>query len=122
MIYICNMIENKIIKTELVKWKEMPEFHQEDLEPASQLLDKSYQDNYQSLDDLGSTKSKGPGPARNFAWAHSIANGHAWHWVMDDNIVSFYRANRNRQIRVDNGNKAKGLIYEKKGGAQKNNS
>lgn len=65
---------------------------------------------------------KAKDPARNFAWAHSIANGHAWHWVMDDNIVSFYRANRNRQIRVDNGNKAKGLIYEKKGGAQKNNS
>lgn len=67
------------------------------------ILDKKFQDNYHTLDDLGSTKSKGPGPARNFAWAHSISNGHDWHWVMDDNIVSFYRANRNRQIRVENG-------------------
>lgn len=67
------------------------------------ILDKTFQDNYQTLDDLGSTKSKGPGPARNFAWNHALKNGFAWHWVMDDNIQSFYRWNRNKQIRVETG-------------------
>ena len=59
------------------------------------VLDKRYQDEYDTFDDLGSTKSKGPGPARNFAWDHSIANGFEWHWVMDDNIRYFCRFNHN---------------------------
>jgi hypothetical protein len=54
-------------------------------------LDPQYQIDYDAFDDLGMTKSKGPGPARNFAWEHSIRAGHAWHWVMDDNINGFYR-------------------------------
>lgn len=66
-------------------------------------LDKTYQDDYETLDDLGNTKSKGPGAARNFAWQHSIDNGFAWHWVMDDNILRFLRTNRNRQIKVSDG-------------------
>lgn len=40
----------------------------------------------------------GPGAARNFAWDHSIKNGYAWHWVMDDNIESFKRLNNNKKI------------------------
>ena len=32
------------------------------------VLDKKYQDDYDTCDDLGSTKSKGPGAARNFIW------------------------------------------------------
>lgn len=48
-------------------------------------------------------KSKGPGPARNFAWEHSIANGAAYHWVMDDNIKGFYRLNRNLKVPVEDG-------------------
>ena len=67
------------------------------------ILDKKYQDNYETLDDLGDTKSKGPGAARNFAWQHSIDNGFKWHWVMDDNILSFKRTNKNRQIYVSDG-------------------
>lgn len=63
-------------------------------------LDPQYQQDYDAFDDLGMTKSKGPGPARNFAWAHAIANGHAWHWVMDDNIQSFYRLGHNRKFLV----------------------
>ena len=59
------------------------------------VLDRAYQRRYETFDDLGDTKGKGPGPARNFAWEHSIAAGHAWHWVMDDNILFFYRLNRN---------------------------
>lgn len=64
------------------------------------VLDKRYQDEYDTFDELGDTKSKGPGAARNFAWAHSIASGHAWHWVMDDNINGFYRLNRNKKTPV----------------------
>jgi hypothetical protein len=45
----------------------------------------------------------GPGPARNFAWNHSIDNGFAWHWVMDDNIESFERFNKNMKINCNDG-------------------
>jgi hypothetical protein len=55
------------------------------------VLDPKYQDEYDTCDDLGNTKSKGPGAARNFAWDHSIANGDKRHWVTDDNISHFYR-------------------------------
>lgn len=67
------------------------------------VLDKTYQDEYDTFDDLGNTKGKGPGPARNFVWDHSIENGFKWHWVMDDNIRAFYRLNRNLKIRVYDG-------------------
>ena len=61
-------------------------------------LDMGFKARYELCDDLGLTKSTGPGPARNFIWEHSIANGHAWHWVMDDNIRRFDRVNRNTQV------------------------
>ncbi len=48
-------------------------------------LDMKFQEEYDTFDDLGDTKSKGPGSARNFCWDHSIKNGFDWHWVMDDN-------------------------------------
>lgn len=67
------------------------------------ILDKSYQDNYDTFDDLGDTKSKGPGAARNFAWDHAIKNGHKWHWVMDDNIRAFMRLYQNKKIYVNSG-------------------
>jgi hypothetical protein len=67
------------------------------------ILDPKYQRDYDTFDDLGATKSKGPGPARNFAWDHSIANGHPWHWVMDDNLGAFYRLNRNIKVRLGDG-------------------
>lgn len=43
------------------------------------ILDKKYQKEYNTFDDLGDIKSKGPGAARNFAWDHSIENGYKWH-------------------------------------------
>lgn len=63
-------------------------------------LDMSYKSKYELCDNLGLTKSTGPGPARNFAWEHSRANGHEWHWVMDDNITSFRRLNKNEKVKV----------------------
>lgn len=66
-------------------------------------LDMSYKARYELCDNLGLTKSTGPGPARNFIWDHSIANGHAWHWVMDDNIRAFYRLHERKQHVVRSG-------------------
>lgn len=66
-------------------------------------LDMAYKGRYELCDDLGLTKSTGPGPARNFIWDHSIANGHAWHWVMDDNIKSFRRLHGGAKIKVRDG-------------------
>ena len=63
-------------------------------------LDMAYKGRYELCDDLGLTKSTGPGPARNFIWDHSIANGYAWHWVMDDNIRRFYRMHQNTKIQA----------------------
>lgn len=64
------------------------------------VLDKRYQDEYDTCDNLGSSKSKGPGPARNFAWDHALSTGAKWHWVMDDNIQEFLRLNNNRRIKA----------------------
>jgi hypothetical protein len=61
-------------------------------------MDLSFKATYQLLDDRGMTASTGPGPARNFAWEHAKAEGHNWHWVMDDNIDGFFRLNRNLKI------------------------
>jgi hypothetical protein len=63
------------------------------------ILPQKYLDEYDTFDDLGNTKSKGPGGARNFAWEHSIGLGAFRHWVMDDNIENFCRLNRNRMVR-----------------------
>lgn len=62
------------------------------------ILDPKFQDEYDTCDDLGATKSKGPGAARNFVWQHSIDSGYEWHWVMDDNIRRFFRLNKNRKL------------------------
>jgi hypothetical protein len=67
------------------------------------ILDPQYQRDYDTCDELADSKSKGPGPARNFAWAHAIERGAAWHWVMDDNIRGFARLNQNRKHRVSDG-------------------
>lgn len=66
-------------------------------------LNLIFKDRYELCDNLGLTKSTGPGPARNAAWEHSIANGFKWHWVMDDNIRSFRRLNLNEKVKVSNG-------------------
>ena len=70
------------------------------IDPAKILiLPQKYLDEYDTFDNLGSTKSKGPGGARNFAWEHSISLGAHRHWVMDDNIENFCRLNRNKMVR-----------------------
>lgn len=39
-------------------------------------------------------------PARNFIWEHAAAAGHVRHWLIDDNILRFYRLNHNRKVPV----------------------
>lgn len=50
-----------------------------------------------------SNLGQGSIPVRNFVWEHSLELGAARHWVLDDNIRSFYRTNRNLKIRVASG-------------------
>jgi hypothetical protein len=66
-------------------------------------LDMNYKSKYELCDEHGLTKSTGPGPARNFAWDHSISIGAKWHWVMDDNIKMFCRLNLNLKVPVGDG-------------------
>jgi hypothetical protein len=66
------------------------------------ILPQKYKDNYDHFWKDDDTRT-GPGCARNYAWEHSIKNGHKWHWVMDDNIESFERFNNNKKIRVYDG-------------------
>lgn len=66
-------------------------------------MDMTYKETYELCDELGLTKSTGPGPARNFAWDHSVSNGFAAHWVMDDNINNFLRLHNNLKIKFADG-------------------
>lgn len=50
-----------------------------------------------------SNHGDGPGRARNWCWDHSISIGATSHWVLDDNIVDFYRLQKNKRIRVESG-------------------
>lgn len=68
------------------------------------VLPQSVVDAYPTLDPaFDGIKPKGPGPARNYAWEHSIENGAEWHWVMDDNIALFARLHDNKRVPVGDG-------------------
>lgn len=62
------------------------------------ILPQKYKDEYDTFWKDGDPRT-GPGPARNFAWDHSIENGHDWHWVLDDNIEVMMRFNNNLKIK-----------------------
>lgn len=58
-----------------------------------------YHERYETYDDLGGSKARGPGPARNYAWDHAREEcGADWHWVMDDNISRFIHYRDNLEI------------------------
>tara|TARA_Y100001951_G_C11290561_1_gene271843 strand:- start:1314 stop:2150 length:837 start_codon:yes stop_codon:yes gene_type:complete len=42
-------------------------------------------------------------PARNWVWKDSIKRGAKRHWILDDNIASFHRLNRNLPVPVASG-------------------
>ena len=67
------------------------------------VLPSSYLNKYNTCDELGSTRSKGPGAARNFCLDHSKNNGFNRHWVMDDNLDAFHRLNNNEKYEVETG-------------------
>lgn len=67
------------------------------------VLDPSYRRNYDPCGQFAEHQSLGSGPARNFIWDHAVAEGHAWHWIMDDNIASFHRYNLNLKVPVGDG-------------------
>lgn len=50
-----------------------------------------------------SNLGKGSIPARNWVWDHATEEGHARHWIVDDNIKRFYRFNRNLKVPVADG-------------------
>jgi len=45
-----------------------------------------------------SNLGQGSIPARNWVWEHSIGLGVKRHWILDDNMDSFYRVNRNMKL------------------------
>jgi len=63
------------------------------------ILPQEYLDSYDTCDEFGSEKSKGPGAARNFCIDHSA--GFKRHWVMDDNLDAFHYLNRNEKYEVE---------------------
>jgi hypothetical protein len=50
-----------------------------------------------------SNLGQGSIPARNWVWEHSIQEGHARHWILDDNISGFFRLNNNLKVPVSTG-------------------
>jgi len=50
-----------------------------------------------------SERGQGGIPVRNFVWEHSKQMGHTKHWILDDNILGFYRWNHNTQKKVKSG-------------------
>jgi hypothetical protein len=50
-----------------------------------------------------SNLGQGSIPARNWVWEHSIKEGYQKHWILDDNMDSFYRLNRNMKLIVTSG-------------------
>lgn len=67
------------------------------------ILPFEYLENYDTCDEFGFEKSKGPGAARNFAIDHSVSLGFKRHWVLDDNLDDFHRLNRNIKVPVRTG-------------------
>lgn len=45
-----------------------------------------------------SNLGRGSIPARNWIWEHAKRHGHAWHWILDDNILGFWRTHMNRRL------------------------
>lgn len=77
------------------------DIYRENMDAQFLVLPQRYLDEYDTCDDLGDSKSKGPGAARNFALEHSASLGFKRHWVMDDNLDAFHYLNRNEKYEVE---------------------
>ena len=60
---------------------------------------EKYETNYLVMPPELNNLGQGSITARNFAWQHSMENGHEKHWVLDDNMDGFYRFYHNKRIR-----------------------
>jgi len=89
--------------TLIIEREEQADYEREYGENRVITVPPEYREKYETYDELGDSKSKGPGPARNFAWDHSRENGYDWHWVMDDNISRFIYYAENHEYTVSDG-------------------
>ena len=54
------------------------------------------------LPDNFSERGQGSIPVRNWVFENAIEQGHDKHWILDDNIHTFYRMNKNTILEVQN--------------------
>jgi hypothetical protein len=78
--------------------------------PYKIVIEPQEYDNYSKFIDSNkilvlpfSNLGQGSIPARNWVWEHSIQEGNEKHWILDDNMDSFYRLNRNMKLIVTSG-------------------
>jgi hypothetical protein len=78
--------------------------------PYKIVIEPQEYDNYSAVIDTSKIlvlpfRNLGQGsiPARNFVWEHAISIGAERHWILDDNMDSFYRVNRNMKLIVKTG-------------------
>lgn len=67
------------------------------------ILPPKYKEEYDTCEVGPKSGRTGSGPARNFAWQHSLDEGHRYHWIVDDNIRHFYRFHKNLKTPVADG-------------------
>lgn len=66
----------------------------------SQVIDKS---KIIKLPENFSERNQGSIPVRNWVWDHAEKNNTKWHWILDDNIESVERFNKNLKIKCKTG-------------------
>lgn len=66
----------------------------------AKVIDKS---NIINLPENFSERNQGSIPVRNWVWEYAIKNNTGWHWILDDNIESVERFNKNMKIKCKSG-------------------
>lgn len=97
-----NALEKMGIDYYIVVEEQEYEFYSTVVKGKVLILPQRYLDEYDTFWERAEDNRCGPGAARNFCWDHSIINGYQWHWVMDDNIESFERFNKNMKVKCTN--------------------
>jgi hypothetical protein len=93
-----NMLEKMGIKYFIVVEDFEVDLYEKEVKGTVLPLPKKYLDNYDTFWSKDNDNRCGPGAARNYCWDHSISGGYKWHWVLDDNIQSLERYNKNKKI------------------------
>lgn len=66
----------------------------------AKVIDRS---NIINLPENFSERNQGSIPVRNWVWEYAIKNNTGWHWILDDNIESVERFNKNMKIKCKSG-------------------